>query len=224
MGLSALAKWLGIALAAALALGGLTWLIVDAEAARRSAPATAACAGNLRRIGQAVRLYAGDNDERLPCSAAGRGDLSGLLSGYTGQRGGVGIWRCPGQTPFAGGLWTSSYGYNWQYLLEPGPDYPHNDWNGFDNAGLKLSALARPANTLMFVDHRPPPGNPTANLWTYVVRPGQNIKDPYGLDGMGTVDFRHHRQANVLFCDGHVKAMGSEIAQPANEPGYWSPK
>ena len=216
-----LAVWLGGAAAAAAVVAGVAWWVQDSAAASRDAPHRVTCQANLRQIGQAVRMYMEDYEQTLPVSASGRGDVAGLLEPYSKQKHGQGIWKCPSQRPFSGGIWTSSYGYNWQYLLKPGPDYPHNDWNGLENPAFKLSEIARPAATVMFVDHKPPPGNPRPQLWSYVVRPGQKVKDPYALDGMGQVDRRHRGQANVLFCDGHVKAMGSEIN---DEKRYWSTK
>ena len=144
-------------------------------------------------------------------------DLTSLLHTYTKQKEGQGIWRCPSHaTMTAEKGWTSSYGYNWEYLLAPGPDYPHTGWNGFDNPGLKLAALSRPADTLCFIDHDAPKDN--VNLWSYVLRPG----DPSVNDGMGRPAFRHNGQANVLFCDTHVKSFGPSIAMVPNERKYWS--
>jgi prepilin-type processing-associated H-X9-DG protein len=213
-------QWLALAAvpAAAAVLMGWLW---DAREASRARPALEACQRNLLQIGQAVRMYAADYDDRLPSCAAGRDDVAGLLEPYRLRRDGPDIWRCPGQVPFSGGRWTSSYGYNWQYLLEPGPDYPHTDWEGFSNAGIKLTAITRPERTLMFVDQKPVLEKPYAELWTYVVRPGQSLKEPDNLSGMGVVDFRHHRQTNVLFCDGRVAALGGEIK---DERKYWDPR
>jgi len=63
----------------------------------------------------------------MPSSNEGNGDVKRLLAPYIGPDRADRIWRCPSQKPFAGGRWTSSYGYNWQYLLQAGPDYPHSD-------------------------------------------------------------------------------------------------
>jgi prepilin-type processing-associated H-X9-DG protein len=71
---------------------------------------------------------------------------------------------------------------------------------------------------MMFMDHK----SLANNLWTYVNRPN----DPTGddIDGTGRPDFRHNDVANVLFCDGHVKAMKASFADPANETKYWDPR
>jgi prepilin-type N-terminal cleavage/methylation domain-containing protein/prepilin-type processing-associated H-X9-DG protein len=190
---------------------------VFAQAREKARQAT--CQSNLKQIGNAVQMYSQDFDETMPNSGSygGDGDLVGLLFSYTRQHSGEGIWRCPSHSQFSS-YYTSSYGYNWQYLLAPGPDYPHSDYNGFSNSGVLLAFLAHPADTLCLMDVGAPDGN--LNLWSYVVRPG----DPVNNDGMGRPQFRHLGQANVLFCDGHVKAMPPAFAQPNNETKNWDPR
>jgi prepilin-type processing-associated H-X9-DG protein len=208
---------------AALAVigGGGFWLVTDSQAAGREAPRIARCQSNLREIGRAIQMYAQDSDGTLPSTNAGKGDVTGLLETYLGSQRSETVWRCPSHAPFSEGRWTSSYGYNWQYLLEPGPDYPHSDYNGFENGGMKVSAITRPFSTVMFVDQRPIVRENWGNLWTYVVRPGQSLKKRDELTGMGEVDRRHRGKANVLFCDGHVAQLGSEVM---DEKKYWIPK
>ena len=185
----------------------------------------AACLSNMKQIGIAAQLYTQDYDERLPGSGAldtdvsDANDLTGILVPYIRQQHGQGIWRCPSHTGFsAASGWTSSYGYNWQYLLVPGPDYPHSEYNGFENGGVSLAYIARAATTLSFIEHTPP--STTVNLWTYVARPG----DTTDTDGFGRPNFRHNGKANGLYCDGHVKIAGPAIAQTVNETEYWDPR
>ena len=186
----------------------------------REAARKASCQSNLKQIGTAMQMYTQDADETLPNSgSSGSGDVVRLLEPYTKQAFGQGIWRCSSHSLFStANGWTSSYGYNWQYLLVSGPDYPHDGWNGFGNSGVSLAFLSRPADTLQFVDHTAPQGN--VNLWSFVSRPG----DLNNIDGFGRPHFRHHGQANVLYCDGHVKSARPAIALVANEPRDWDPR
>jgi len=197
----------------------LAAILFPVFAQAREAARAASCKSNLKQIGNAVHMYSQDYDETLPNSGSsgGSGDLVGLLRPYTKQNEGQGIWRCPSHGEFTSS-YTSSYGYNWEYLLAAGPDYPHSDYNGFSNSGLQLSALGRPSDTLCFMDSGAPTGNP--NLWSYVVRPGDTINN----DGMGRPHFRHQGQANVLFCDGHVKVVRPSFIDPANEKQNWDPR
>jgi prepilin-type N-terminal cleavage/methylation domain-containing protein/prepilin-type processing-associated H-X9-DG protein len=186
----------------------------------REAARKATCQSNLKQIGTAVQMYTQDADEAMPNSGSGAGgDVVRLLQPYTKQAFGQGIWKCPSHpqlTPISG--WTSSYGYNFQYLLAPGPDYPHDGYNGFDNSGVSLAFLQRPADTLLFMDHTAPTSN--VNLWSYIVRPG----DTQNNDGFGRPHFRHSGQANVLYCDGHVKVTRPSFALVTNEPKNWDPR
>jgi len=190
------------------------------EMARRTS-----CASNLKQIGTAVMMYTQDYDERLPVSNSGGGsDTVAILEPYTKNKSGRGIWQCPSHVDMDdSGTFTSSYGYNFEYLIMQGtdPQYPHNYATSsvwLDNAGVKLAFLQRPAETVMFIDHNKIGAN--SNLWCYVLRPG----DADNSDGMGRPDFRHNERANVLFCDGHVKAMNKSFADPAYENQNWNPR
>lgn len=191
---------------------------VFAQAREKARQAT--CQSNLKQIGSAVAMYAQDFDEALPNSGSGiKADVVKLLEPYTKQAFGQGIWKCPSHTRFTPQSgWTSSVGYNVEYLLAPGPDYPHSGYNGFANSGVALAFLQHPAETLCFMDQTAPPGN--VNLWSYVTRPG----DTENTDGFGRPHFRHLSQANVLFCDAHVKTVQPWFALASNEPKNWDPR
>jgi prepilin-type N-terminal cleavage/methylation domain-containing protein/prepilin-type processing-associated H-X9-DG protein len=197
----------------------LAAILFPVFASAREAARKATCQSNLKQIGSAVQLYSQDYDETMPNSGSGPagGDVTGILEPYTKQRYGQGIWKCLSHPQFRTGD-TTSYGYNWSYLIAPGPDYPHSNYSGFNNSGVALSFLSRPADTLLFMDHAAPPGN--ANLWSYVTRPG----DPTDNDGFGRPHFRHNGQANVLYCDGHVKTVRPSFAQLATEQQNWDPR
>jgi prepilin-type N-terminal cleavage/methylation domain-containing protein/prepilin-type processing-associated H-X9-DG protein len=192
---------------------------VFAQAREKARQAT--CQSNLKQIGAAIQMYAQDYDETLPNSgkAGSKGDVTVALLPYTKQSFGQGIWKCPSHSAFTASTgWTTSYGYNWQYLLSAGPDYPHSEYNGFGNSGVALSFLAHPADTLCFMDQTVSGSNP--DLWSYLIRPG----DPVNTDGFGRPDFRHSGQANVLFCDTHVKTVRPAFAQISNETINWDPR
>jgi prepilin-type N-terminal cleavage/methylation domain-containing protein/prepilin-type processing-associated H-X9-DG protein len=186
----------------------------------------ASCQSNLKQLGLTINMYAQDYDQFMPISgAAAGGDVVGLLEPYTSQRAGAGIWQCPSHGELTNlASWTTSYGYNWQYLLQQGTDtYPHNGWNGLDSPGLSVSQLARPTETLCFMDQR---AIVQSSLNSYVVRPNdpELASNPNSLNGQGIPDFRHNGMGNVLFCDGHVKAMTPAFAAANNESKFWDPR
>jgi prepilin-type N-terminal cleavage/methylation domain-containing protein/prepilin-type processing-associated H-X9-DG protein len=197
----------------------LAGLLLAALSSARDSGRHALCGSNLSQVGNAVTAFAVDHDRRLPTSGATSvgGDVTGLLWPYTRERWGQGIWRCPAHETFVENMWTSSYGYNWQYLLTPGPDYPHSGWNGFFNKGLRIAGLGRPSDTIAFVDHESPN---LGNLWSFVARPGDNGN----IDGIGHIDFRHADNAMGLMPDGHVETLPPAAGQAQNEPAFWDPR
>src|ERR1051326_8141397 len=183
----------------------LAAILFPVFARAREAARKVMCISNLRQIGTAIQMYVQDYDEMMPTSGSsgGKGDITGTLEPFTSQEWGKGIWHCPSHYRFierAPG-WTSSSGYNFEYMLAPGPDYPHSGYSGFANPGIAQAFLARPVETMLLMEDDAPPGN--HNLWAYVTRPG----DPTHIDGFGRANFRHDQKGNVVFCDNHVKAV-----------------
>ena len=202
-------------------ISALAAILLPVFAAAREMARKATCTSNLKQIGTAVQMYDQDWDGVLPDSGsyADGGDVVGLLLPYTKQAFGQGIWICPSVANYtADSGWTTTYGYNFEYLLAPGPDYPHTGYNGFGNSGVSEAFLTRPADTLLFMDEAPPPGN--WQLWSYVQRPG----DTSVIEGLGRPDFRHRGHANALFCDGHVKSVNPDFGTVQDEPVNWDPR
>lgn len=193
-------------------------LLPALNAARKRAWDTQ-CKANQNQIGIGLQMFTTDHKDRLPGSGAGPGggDVVGLLTPYTDAKWGRGIWRDPGHEEFSEFYgWTTSYGYNVQYLLAPGPDYPHTAYTGFKNDGLRITEIKSLGGTFTWVDHNVANSN---DLWSYVARPNETP-----IDGFGRTHFRHSDQVNVLYIDGHVNAMFDEFAEPLNESIYWDPR
>src|SRR3569833_1744212 len=155
----------------------LAVFLLPVLAQAREAARKASCQSNLKQLATAVQLYDQDYDELLPnCGASGgSGDLTDSLNPYLKQSAGAGVWVCPSHAAFDPATGTSSYGYNWQFLLAPEPAYPHSGWNGFENSGVTAAFLTRPADTILFVDHAVPAD--TTKLFTYVQRPGDSTDE-----------------------------------------------
>ena len=201
-------------------------LLLPALGAARRSARDSSCKSNLKQLGIAIANYAAQNKDFLPDSGStgDGGDLAGFLEDQTGQDWGKGIWVCPDHGEFKNGVYTSSYGYNWQYLLapvrSPAKAYPHVYPNGPKGlVGLDFSLVKRPTEIMSFVDHGVPEGG-TEALYSYVMRPGDSARPV----GFGVTKLRHgNDKGNAVFVDGHTESISEEHIDPLNEDKYWDP-
>ncbi|MCW3100093.1 MAG: prepilin-type N-terminal cleavage/methylation domain [Chthonomonadaceae bacterium] len=197
----------------------------------------ASCSSNLRQIGISAMMYVQDYDETYPLyqyadcqgytcyqywfglrTATGWDKTKGLLYPYmkNGQ-----VQRCPsfaGKAKFGDG---NGYGYNWGYLGSdyyqstqvPAPFPPVNP--------ASLASLSSSADKIMFSDSGYIDTPWYGGDGTIQETPG--IDPPSNWYGNPTMDFRHvdNRKildataqtvthlgfADIVFADGHVKAM-----------------
>jgi len=211
----------------------LAAILFPVFATAREKARQASCQSNVRQLGLATLMYTQDYDETYPpyqyndCQGftcfqywfglrigATWDKTKGLLYPYmkNGQ-----IQRCPsfaGTPKFGDG---NGYGYNWGYI---GSDYYlSNSWPPANPASL--ASFSSAADKIMFAD-----AGYVNTPWyggdgSVVETPG--IDPPSSWFGNPTVDFRHvdgrkdintaaqtvtHRGfANMLWADGHVKAL-----------------
>ena len=204
-------------------------ILLPALSSARRAANESVCKNNLKQLGITIANFSAENKDDLPDSGSNEGgkggDLSGYLSEYSGQEWGTGIWVCPAHTDFQPGKYTSSYGYNWQYLLKPSPGkaYPHVYPNGPRGLrGLPASRVRRPTEIISFIDHKVPDsvGQEARALWTYVMRP----RETRIITGFGVPDLRHSSDTgNAVFVDGHADSVQQEHIDPDNEDKWWNP-
>lgn len=204
----------------------LAAILFPVFAQARSKARQTQCLSNARQLGLAVQLYTQDFDNTLPLFSygdsqtywvGGRTGFSGpldkrrgLLFPYTksGE-----LQRCP---EYAGpaNLGGTGYGYssilageNWvntggTWVMQPQP--------------AAESELTQPAECLLFADS----GNRTESAAstplemtfrgsvseTITIEPPRSWCYP-GYGCTASLDFRHQGQADIVFCDGHVKAV-----------------
>ena len=174
------------------------------------------CVNNLRQLGLAAQMYWDDHDGdafRYIMGATNGGTvywfgwIEPWVPGNEGQRafdaslgalypylGGRGVEVCPSlnynSRLFKFKATGAAYGYGYNlYLSAPTNQSP-----------VKMNRVARPADVALFADagqvndfqEPASPTNPLIEEFYYI-----NDTEP-------TVHFRHHRRANVLYCDGHV--------------------
>jgi prepilin-type processing-associated H-X9-DG protein/prepilin-type N-terminal cleavage/methylation domain-containing protein len=215
-------------------MGVLAGLLLPVLAGAREKGRQSACASNLRQLALADGLYAEDNDGYFAPAAQGfftRDDrrwfgvrgADGRFEPHDGPlvpylRDGGALRRCPSfRTAVGFDQGTGGYVYNylavgsrvWRlgYVAE-----------AFDQS-MSEAELARPAETAMFADgaidigtglaeygFMEPPPAVAARI------PGASVLDP-------AIHFRHQERANVVFVDGHVRALPRALSAETS-PGY----
>ncbi|MFY8216929.1 MAG: type II secretion system protein [Chthoniobacterales bacterium] len=176
-------------------IGILTSFVVSAASGLTERGSRTKCLSNLRQIGVAMHLYAGENNGRLPSSshhrAAGGSSLSwtNTLSEYLGKDF---LGRCP-STPNHRAAIT----YGWNDFL--------TDTNG---SGVSVLTASTPAATLAVAElatnqtsehfhfRGSPRGRVTAN----------QFKSAVNVECHGT-------SANYLFLDGHAENLAWSVVQ-----------
>ena len=210
------------------------------ENARRSS-----CASNLKQLGVSAMMYTQDYDEKVVPVATDVTDMRWpqILSPYMKLRA---ITACPSAnylTPlsasfatdpfsydeaigkptatnrdYAYGLY-ASYGYNYAYLTPSAacPDGPEScatatAANG-ESRGLALAAIEEASRTVAMADSSSLDSSNKFVNGYFAIRPPQWWGATYP---QGRVNDRHLETANVLFVDGHVKAMKINALRDAN--------
>ena len=183
------------------------------------------CAGNLKQLGLAWLMYAGDYDERAcPSYHAGSAEdawdfhqdrqtklwTTGFLGVYT--RDGA-IHGCP-DSPFKTILDTrpyNGYGYNTTYI---GGDYFGQPNGKGDWPACALPQIVFPSDTAVFSDAGYGPQSPD----NFLRAPSEAM----AYRNSGNTDFRHDLTANVCYADGHVKSVRDTA--PYIAPGHNNPQ
>jgi prepilin-type N-terminal cleavage/methylation domain-containing protein/prepilin-type processing-associated H-X9-DG protein len=196
-----------IAVLVALLLPGLT--------RGRTSAQTVECVSNLRQLGYATHMYWDDNSgtcfrwELGPTNGGRLYWFGWLQNGAEGQREydpapgalypylrGHSVGICPAlnyaMAQFKLKATGAAYGYGYNRFLSPADD----------QLPMRLSQIQRLADSIAFADaaqvndFQPPASrtNPMLEEWYYV---DTTTNYPNG-------HFRHGRQANTLFCDGHT--------------------
>lgn len=198
---------------------------------------TSKCISNLRQLGSATILYAGDHGGKLPnicdvdyskafSAAASNAWWPSLLVPYVKKAGTSNtddFWRCPSMPPSDvttnTGARTLNYGY--------GPVKPlYIDFISANNpqGSLSIAAISRASSLWMFGDIGKPKGSKPSDGYT-----GAASFERPGNSGWGTANqpaARHGRYQSVNFVhvDGHVESWKwDDLRNQKNNVFGWDP-
>jgi prepilin-type N-terminal cleavage/methylation domain-containing protein/prepilin-type processing-associated H-X9-DG protein len=170
------------------------------EAARQSS-----CLSNLKQLGLATTMYAGDYDEVLPTASNLRRLANGrleewydLLPPYVKNNA---VFHCPshpGNRNAAPTYDNMGYGWNHQYLTVNGMSTNATLFN--TGGAVSLPAIQSPAETLCIADSGKTPSYPN-NIYCDFLYPPNS--PPTQL--ANRMSDMHNGGANVAFLDGHAK-------------------
>jgi prepilin-type processing-associated H-X9-DG protein len=212
----------------------LAALLFPVLAAARAKGRQTACASNLRQLAVANRLYADDYDGCFAPAAQGffesdsrrwfgvRGTegrfepRDGPLVPYL--RDGGALRRCP-EFSMGLGFDQGTGGYVYNYLAVGGRVWRLGYVPEAFDQGMIEAGLPKPAETAMFADGALDVGRGLAEYGFLAAPPavaahirGADLLDP-------SVHFRHHERANVVFVDGHVRALPCVLSSETS-PAY----
>lgn len=180
----------------------LASLLLPALAGAKARAVATRCLGNLRQVGLACALYAGDHDDALPQSAHQRLSWLATLQPYLG---GTNLHRCPLDTNRTR---LASYALN--DFLTPRPA-------GAREADFsRFTLIPAPADTLHFGEAEARFG---ATDHFHFATAGTNGLRFFEFADQVAVT-RHRGAANYLFADAHVTALrASAASNRVEQPG-----
>ncbi len=200
----------------------LAAILLPVLAAARSRARAAGCASNLRQLALANGMYAADHDGAFAPAAQdffrhdtrrwfgvrgpdGRFEpRDGPLVPYL-RDGGL-LRRC-GEFESSAGFDQGTGGYVYNYLAVGGRVWRMGYVAAAFDVGMREAELPKPAETVMFADGALDIGAGLAEYGFLSPPPALAARLPGAASLDPSVHFRHHGRANMVFVDGHVRAL-----------------
>jgi len=219
----------------------LAGMLLPALNQAREKARTSSCSSNLKQQGVAVTMYGNDYyDYIIPNTNLVENGIwqsrywfSYLsFNGYTGKQkyGASKVFVCPSDAvpalPMTSPDYLLSYGINVTVATDPknNPQINSSSWTNhclttkdFGKGYIKRKLPTVPLVIDMFAS----PNN------TFAIQMGTGNSNPWnvaGVAGPANISARHAKQANFLFCDGHVKTIPGPFATPGSSIQWLSPK
>lgn len=209
----------------------LAALMFPVLAGARAKGRQASCASNLKQLALADGMYAGDNDGVF--APAAPGFFTGDDRRWFGVRGAGGrfeprdgplvpylrdsgaLRRCP-EFPVTAGFDQGTGGYLYNYLAVGGRVWRLGYVPEAFDQGMREAELPRPAETAMFCDGAIDIGGGLAEYGLMEPPPPVAARIPGATALDPVVHFRHQGRANVVFVDGHVRALPCVLTAAAS--------
>ena len=188
-------------------IGILSAILFPVFARARENARKASCQSNLKQIGLAWMQYSQDYDEQvMRFSNPGCGATCYWWGGWNGTvlsaAGGLldpymkntQVNHCPSfPEELMDAYQQTGYAYNVDFLSPTNYSLP-----GYPPVNVNLAQIEEPARTAAFADAAQLYNGTTLQGSTYLSAPSDDYPNFHG---------RHNGTGNVLFCDGHVKAL-----------------
>jgi prepilin-type processing-associated H-X9-DG protein len=209
----------------------LAALLLPVLASARRKAWEAQCGSNLRQIALANDLYAQDHDGCFAAAAPGffesdarrwfgvRGPdgrfepREGPLVPYIRDQGA--LRSCPAFHS-AAGFDQGTGGYVYNYLAVGGRVWRLGYVSQAFEEGMCQAEIGKPAETAMFADGALDLGNGLAE-YGFLSPPPAVAAQIKGADRLDPpIHFRHHGRANIVFVDGHLRALPRALSAEAS--------
>jgi len=223
-------------------LGVLVALLLPAGNRAFDAAKKGACITNLRTIGSAVQLIVADENGSLPgtgkrtpgASATWQDVLNVWAFESTGkdslQRLGEkqqsGKMYCPAMKPWSGAGARFPRAYVMNSYVQNSSAEVMPSYNGLYDyqPGRRISAFSRPSRTVMITESERSGDYISATTPYGQITLGNGNSSPNWASSNEYWAFRHTKQINVLFMDGHVESLTVDGAKELNYPQYFNPE